>query len=104
MMFLRLLVAFAMFTLMDAVNTTLGLSIGLAELNPIVAVLGLPAWILFRIALLTIMITAFFTGYKLCVEHFRKGTRVLETILLMLNIYIGVVVFMGFIAILKITL
>lgn len=103
-MFLRLLVAFAVFTLMDAVNTTLGLRIGLLELNPIVTVLGLPAWILFRVVLLTIMITAFFTGYQLCLQYFRKGAQVLETILLMLNIYIGVVVFMGFFAMLKITL
>ena len=59
-----LLAAFAVFTLLDALTTVVGLGVGLIELNPVVWMLGIPFWVLFRTLLLGSMLTVFFFGHK----------------------------------------
>ena len=96
MVYLTLLVALAVFTLLDALITVVGLGVGLVELNPVVAMWGVQFWVIFRVLLLGCMLTVFFAGYRLCLKHFPKGLWMLRTALFMLNFYIGTVVFSGF--------
>ena len=99
MVYLALMVALAGFTLLDALVTAVGIGIGCVELNPVVTMLGVELWAAFRILLLGYLLTAFFVGYRLCSKHFRKGLGMLKATLLMLNSYIGTVVFFGFLTI-----
>jgi len=99
MVYLTLLVALAVFTLLDALITVLGLGVGCVELNPVVTMLGVQFWLMFRILLLACMLTVFFAGYQLCLKHFPKGLWILRTTLFILDLYIGTVVFSGFLAI-----
>ena len=99
MIYLTLLTALAAFTLLDALITVVGLGVGCVELNPVVAMLGVQFWVMFRILLLGCMLTVFFVGYRLCSKHFQKGLWMLRTSLLMLDFYIGTVVFSGFLAV-----
>jgi len=99
MIYHALLIALAVFTLLDAANTAVGLRIGLIELNPIVKQLGLHSWVMFRILLLGCMVTAFFEGHRFCLKHFKKGTWILEITLFILDSFIGTVAFSGFLAI-----
>jgi len=98
MIYRILVLALVVFTLLDAVNTAVGLRIGLIELNPVVKEWGLPLWVLFRIILLGCMATVFLAGYRFCLKHFQKGIWMLATTLLMLDSFIGTVVFTGFMA------
>jgi len=99
MRYLILLTAFAVFTLLDALTTVVGLGVGLVELNPIVLMLGIPFWVLFRILLLGSMLTVFFFGHKFLIRRFDKGATVLRTSLLFLDVYIGTVVVWGLLTI-----
>jgi len=99
MVYLTLLVALAVFTLLDALTTVVGLGVGLIELNPVVTMWGVQFWVIFRILLLGCMLSVFFVGYRLCLKHFQKGLWMLGTTLFMLDSYIGAVVFSGFLAI-----
>jgi len=99
MVYVTLLVVFAVFTLLDALTTAVGLGVGLVELNPVVTMWGVKFWVVFRIMLLGCMLTVFFVGYQLCLKHFPKGLRILKTTLFMLDSFIGAVVLSGFLAI-----
>jgi hypothetical protein len=99
MKFLTLLVALAVFTLLDSVTTVVGLSVGCVELNPVVMMLGIPFWVVFRVVLLGGMLTVFFVGYRFCTIHFQKGAWMLQTALSLLDVFIGTVVFSGVLAI-----
>lgn len=94
-----LLVVLAAFTLLDALITVVGIGVGCVELNPVVTMWGVQFWVMFRILLLGCMLTVFFAGYQLCLKHFPKGLRMLETTLFILDAYICTVVFSGFLAI-----
>ena len=98
-MYLALLSALAGFTLLDALITVVGMRIGCVELNPVVTMWGVERWAAFRILLLGCMLTTFFVGYRLCSKHFQKGLGMLKAALLVVNLYIGTVVFFGFLAI-----
>lgn len=99
MVYLTLLFALAVFTLLDVLATSVGLEVGCVELNPVVMIWGIEFWAMFRVLLLGGMLTVFFAIYRLCLNHFKKGLRILETLLFMLDVYIGAVVFSGFLAI-----
>jgi len=99
MVYLTLLVALAVFTLLDALITVVGMGVGCVELNPVVTMWGVQFWVIFRILLLGCMLTVFFAGYRLCLKHFPKGLWMLRAALFMLDLYIGTVVFSGFLAI-----
>ena len=99
MRYLVLLIALAVFTLLDALTTVVGLGVGLIELNPFVLMLGTPFWVLFRILLLGGMLTVFFLGHKFLMRRFAKGAIVMQTTLLFLDVYIGTVVVWGFLVI-----
>jgi len=99
MVYLTLLVALAVFTVLDVLTTAVGLKVGCIELNPVVTLWGVEFWALFRVLLLGGMLTVFFAIYRLCLNHFQRGLRILEALLFMLNFYIGAVVFSGFLAI-----
>jgi len=99
MVYLALMAALAGFTLLDAMVTVVGIRFGCAELNPVVTMWGVEFWVVFRMLLLGCMLTAFFAGYQLCLKHFQKGLGMLKATLLMLDFYIGTVVFFGFLAI-----
>ena len=99
MVYLTLLVALAVFTVLDVLTTAVGLKVGCVELNPVVTLWGVEFWALFRVLLLGGMLTVFFAIYRLCLNHFQRGLRILEALLFMLNFYIGAVVFSGFLAI-----
>jgi len=99
MRYLVLLAAFAVFTLLDALTTVVGLGVGLIELNPVVLMLGIPFWVLFRILLLGSMLTGFFFGYKFLMRRFDKGALFMRVTLLFLDVYIGTVVVWGFLVI-----
>jgi len=99
MRYLVLLAAFAVFTLLDALTTVVGLGVGLIELNPVVLMLGIPFWVLFRILLLGSMLIVFFFGHKFLMRRFDKGAIVMRITLLFLDAYIGTVVVWGFLAI-----
>ena len=93
------LVTLALFTLLDALLTIVGLRVGLTELNPIVTQWGIRSWILFRILFVACLIAVFITGYYLCRAHSPTGLRILGTILFLLNAFIGAVVFSSVISI-----
>jgi len=99
MVYLTLLVSLAVFTLLDALITVLGIGIGCVELNPVVTLWGVQFWVMFRVVLLGCMLTVFFVGYRFCLKHFPKGLWILGATLFMLDVYIGAVVFSGFLAI-----
>lgn len=99
MIYLILLVAFAVFTLLDAVITVVGLSVGLVELNPVVAMWGVSSWVVFRILLLGCMLAVFFASHRICLRHFPKGLQMLKATLFILDSFIGAVVFSGSLAI-----
>ena len=99
MRYLVLLAAFAVFTLLDALTTVVGLGVGLIELNPVVLMLGTPFWVLFRILLLGSMLIVFFFGHKFLMTRFDKGEIVMRITLMFLDVYIGTVVVWGFLVI-----
>lgn len=99
MVYLTLLVPLTVFTMLDAINTVVGTQIGLIELNPVVHMLGLQSWVVFRILLLVGMLTSFHFGYQFCLRHFPQGTWILGTTLLTLDTYIITVVISGLLGI-----
>lgn len=99
MRYLVLLAAFAVFTVLDALITVVGLGVGLIELNPVVLMLGIPFWVLFRILLLGSMLIVFFFGHKYLMTRFDKGEIVMRITLMFLDVYIGTVVVWGFLVI-----
>jgi hypothetical protein len=99
MVYLILLAALAVLTLLDALITVVGLGVGLVELNPLVDVWGIQSWAMFRILLLGCMLIVFYVGYRFCLKHSSRGLRMLKTTLFMLDSFIGAVVFSGSLAI-----
>jgi len=99
MAYLTLLIALAVFTLLDALITVVGIEIGCIELNPVVTMWGIQFWVMFRIILLGCILTVFFAGHRLCLKHFQKGLWMLKTTLLMLDFYIGTVVLSSFLTV-----
>lgn len=99
MIYLPLLGALAVFTLLDVLTTTVGLQVGCVELNPVVTLWGVGFWAIFRILLLGGMLTVFIAIRRLCLKHFQKGLRIFEAVLFMVDAYIGAVVFSSFFAI-----
>ena len=98
-MYKALMILLAVFTLLDAVVTKVGLGVGCVELNSFVINLGLDLWTVFRLMLLGYLMLVFFLGYRLCIKRFKKGLLMLKTSLFMLNFYIGAIVFSGFFSI-----
>jgi len=99
MVYLTLLASLAVFTLLDALITVAGTGVGCVELNPVVITWGVQSWVMFRIVLLGSMLAVFFAGYRLCLKYSPKGLWMLRTTLFMLDVYIGAVVFSGFLAV-----
>lgn len=99
MVYLTLLFALAVFTLLDALITVVGIGVGCVELNPVIMMWGVQPWVVFRMVLLGCMLIVFFVGYRLSLIHFPKGLGMLKITLFMLDLYIGTVVFSGFLAI-----
>lgn len=99
MVYLLLLGALAVFTLLDVLTTAVGLQVGCVELNPVVTLWGVGFWATFRIILLGGMLTVFIVIRRLCLKHFQKGLRIFEAVLFMVDSYIGAVVFSSFLAI-----
>ena len=95
-----LLITFVVFTLLDSLVTAVGIRVGCIELNPVVMSMGIRVWALFRLLLLGGMTTTFFAGYRLCSRYYRKGVRMLQTTLLVLDVFIVAVVSFGLLAIL----
>jgi len=95
MVYLVLMVTFAVLTILDAFTTVVGLRVGCVELNPLVGLWGVELWVVFRMLLLGCMLTTFFVGYRYCSKFFPKGVWMLGATMLMLNVYIGTVVFLG---------
>jgi len=94
-MYKILMALLAIFTLLDAVVTKIGLSLGCVELNSFVNNLGLDMWTIFRLLLLIYLLTAYFTGYRICQYRSSKGLLMLKNSLWAIDIYIGAVVFSG---------
>jgi hypothetical protein len=99
-----LMALLATFTILDAVITRIGLSVGCVELNPFVNNLGLDVWTIFRILLLIYLLAVYFTGYRICHYRLPKGLLILKNSLWALNIYIGAIVFSGIFHILTLLL
>ena len=89
------LVTLAVFTLLDALLTVVGLSVGARELNSVVTQWGVHSWILFRVLFLGCLIAVFITGFYLCQQYSPIGLRILVTVLFLLNAFIGAVVVSG---------
>ena len=90
-----MLLSYITFTILDALITVIGTSIGCVELNPIGTSWGINFWIIFRILLMISMSAIFFFAHKIFSDYCPKGSIVLEKTLLFLNLYIGAVVFLG---------
>jgi hypothetical protein len=103
-MYKALMILLSVFTLLDTILTRVGLGIGCVELNQFIASVGLGFWTVFRIGLLVYLLLVFFAGYRLFQRRFSMGIFVLKTGLVILNVYIGAVVFSGVFAILSILL
>jgi len=95
------MILFTVFTLLDTLFTRIGLGVGCVELNHFVTTVGLGFWTLFRIGLLGYLLTVFLAGYRLFQSHFSRGVPVLKTGLVILNVYMGAIVFSGIFAILS---
>jgi len=99
MVYLTLLISLAVFTLLDALITIVGIRVGCVELNPAVTMWGVQLWAMFRMLLLGCMLTLFFVGYRFLLKHFPRGTVIMKTTLFILDLYIATVVFSGLLAI-----
>lgn len=99
MVYIALLIVLAVFTLLDALITAMGIGIGCVELNPIVTLWGVQVWMFFRILLLGCILIVFFISREFCLMHFPRGLEILEKTLIALNLYIAGVVFLGSLAI-----
>lgn len=96
-----MVILLVVFTLIDLIVTTVGLSVGCVELDKLVLAIGIGSWALFRVALLTYLAIVFLAGYWYCRKHeLYKELGLLRICLFALNVYIGAVVFSGIIAIL----
>jgi len=95
MVYLSLMVTLAVFTLLDAFITVVGMRSGCVELNPVVTMWGVQFWVIFRMLLLGCMLTLFFVGNRFLLKHFPRGTVIMKTTLFMLDLYIATVVFSG---------
>jgi len=96
---LSLLLALAVFTVLDALVTGVGLRVGCVELNPLVTTWGFEIWTFFRLLLLGGMLATFFLGRRLFLRYSLKASKILEGILLLLDFYIAAVVFFGVLAV-----
>ena len=89
-------------SLLDAAITTVGLKLGFVELNRVVLKAGLGPWTLFRVALLSYLITVFLLSYQFFKKRSSsRALKMLKTTLFLMNIYIGAVVFSGIFSILS---
>ena len=89
------MVFLAIFTVLDAFVTRIGLSVGCVELNPFVNNLGLDSWSIFRILLLTYLLLMYFIGFRICQAHSIKGLSILKNSLYAIDASIGAIVFSG---------
>jgi hypothetical protein len=97
-----LLVLFSGLTFSDAILTNIGLKVGCTELNSFVVVAGLGSWALFRVSLMGYLVAVFVLGYWFCKKHVAsKALIFLKAALAVTNIYIGIVVFLGVLAVLS---
>ena len=90
-----LMALLAIFTLLDAIVTKMGLSLGCVELNPFVNNLGLDSWSIFRLLLLFYLLAVYFAGYRIFQHRSVKILSMLKNSLYAINIYIGAIVFSG---------
>jgi Flp pilus assembly protein TadB len=88
-----MLMLLSTFTLLDTLSTPAGLSVGLAELNPLVTALGINLWVIFRLVLLAYLLAVFLVGYRYFQKQQRKtALLMLKASLVLLNIFIGAIV------------
>jgi hypothetical protein len=99
--FKSLMILLAVFTLLDTLVTRVGLGLGCVELNEFVLSVGWGFWTLFRIGLLVYLLVVFFAGYRFLESHFSRGLPLLRTGLVVLDFYMGTIVFSGVLAILS---
>ncbi|MFC1488009.1 DUF5658 family protein [Thermoproteota archaeon] len=85
----------AIFTILDAIVTKIGLNLGCVELNPFVNNLGLDSWSIFRLLLLFYLLGVYFAGYRVFKHRSTKILSMLKNSLYAINIYIGAIVFSG---------
>jgi hypothetical protein len=97
-----LMIFLVIFTVLDAIVTKIGISLGCIELNPFVNSLGLDLWTIFRGLLLIYLLTTFFMGRRICQKKSTKGLFILKNGLWAIDIYIGAIVFSGIFHILSI--
>ena len=96
MLIYKILMGFlAIFTLLDAAVTKIGLSVGCVELNPFVNNLGLDSWAIFRMLLLFYLLIVYFAGYRICQPRSTKGLSMLKNSLYAIDVSIGAIVFSG---------
>ena len=96
MIFYKILMGLlAIFTLLDAVVTKIGLSLGCVELNPFVNNLGLGNWSIFRLLLLFYLLGVYFAGYRIFKYRSAKVLSWLKNSLYAIDVYIGAIVFSG---------
>jgi hypothetical protein len=95
------MILLTVFTLLDTLVTRIGLGVGCVELNDFVLSFGLGFWVLFRIVLLVYLLVVFFAGYRFFQSHFSRGLPLLRTGLIVLNLYMGAIVFSGVLSILS---
>jgi hypothetical protein len=100
-MFKALMILFAVFTVFDMLVTGIGLGVGCVELNTFVLSFGLGFWTLFRIVLLTYLLVVFFAGYRFFQSHFSRWLPLLRTGVVILDVYMGAIVFSGVLTILS---
>ena len=100
-MFKALMILFAVFTVLDMMVTGIGLGVGCVELNTFVLSFGLGFWTLFRVVLLAYLLVVFFAGYRFFQSHFSRGLPLLRTGVVILDVYMGAIVFSGLLAILS---
>ena len=85
----------ALLTILDALVTKIGLSLGCVELNSFVINLGVNNWSIFRLLLLIYMLAVYFIGYRIFRYRSAKSLLMLKSSLYAIDIYIGAIVFSG---------
>ncbi len=84
---------FVTLSLADVIVTNFGLSIGCVELNGFVLSAGLGLWGIFRIGLLSYLVTVFLLSYRYCLKRsVYSALTILKIGLLAVDVYIGLVV------------
>jgi hypothetical protein len=86
------------------VITALGLRVGCVELNLIVMRWGIEPWAVFRVGLMVFMFAIFFVAYGFFLKYYKRFSLFLKVTVILLDLFMGIVVSSGFLAVLYETL